>query len=921
MLRRLAALLLLASPLPAQCPTWAPGFGASGTSAPVLDLATFDAGSGPALYLAGGFAGAGDASASGIARWDATGWSAPDLGPSIAGGKLVHRLRVLDLGNGPRLVALGDFTAVGGQPARGVATWDGAQWGTLAGGPPVSAPFTQLRLFAAAVVDLGDGPTLYVGGRVAEDGYEAFHKPYLARWDGSAWTAITDGPREYEHCALECGPAGVVTSLEVFDGGGGPALYAGGNFRLLGPPETWNLARWDGVAWSAPGGAGVGGAAQSVGRMAVHDDGGGDALYVTGSFPGYLVRWDGVAFDAPVQGFLGQVENLRSLPAVAGRPAGLWAVRKWGSSAPIEMQRWDGSQWVLELSVPTDGHPHVLDAFDAGGGAHLFLAGDFESAGGETAANVVAYDGGAWSALWSGLGWNSTSEPGFVSALAVHDDGSGPALYCGGEFTSSGGVEFADLARWDGSAWQPVPGLVLPSLHHVEDLLSLDLGEGPRLWVAGDLKFPNLNPLGVGVWDGTTLAPIPGTMSQEGTALAAYDDGAGTRLYYAAGGTLRRWDGASFATFATISGGAGIRALAVHDDGSGPALYVAGGFTSFAGVPASRVARWDGVTWSALGSGIGGGGGTTVHALCSFDDGHGARLYAGGQFTTADGAPASNVAVWDGQGWQALGAGVGGVGASVSALAGFDHGGLSGRELYAGGQFTAAGGQPAANLARWDGQGWSAAGLETSGSLPGVRALLGADLPALGGRALSVGGTFDAAGGVTSKRYARLGACPEIGEIFCLGDGTQGDCPCANAGLPGHGCENSASIRGAELHASGSNEHDTVVLDVGFLPPTALAIFLQGDLVLGAPATFGDGLRCIGGSLKRLYVENAVAGLASAPGAGDPSIQERSGALGDPLQPGSVRGYQVYYRDPSPTFCPEPAGSTFNISNGMLIVW
>ena len=68
-------------------------------------------------------------------------------------------------------------------------------------------------------------------------------------------------------------------------------------------------------------------------------------------------------------------------------------------------------------------------------------------------------------------------------------------------------------------------------------------------------------------------------------------------------------------------------------------------------------------------------------------------------------------------------------------------------------------------------------------------------------------------------------------------------------------------------------------------------------------------------------IASAVGGLASEPDAGDPSIQERSAALGDPLQPGSARGYQVYYRDPSPTFCPEPQGSTFNISNGMLLVW
>jgi hypothetical protein len=29
----------------------------------------------------------------------------------------------------------------------------------------------------------------------------------------------------------------------------------------------------------------------------------------------------------------------------------------------------------------------------------------------------------------------------------------------------------------------------------------------------------------------------------------------------------------------------------------------------------------------------------------------------------------------------------------------------------------------------------------------------------------------------------------------------------------------------------------------------------------------------------------------------------------------------VYYRDPSLTFCPDPPGNTFNVSNGAEIFW
>ncbi len=62
-------------------------------------------------------------------------------------------------------------------------------------------------------------------------------------------------------------------------------------------------------------------------------------------------------------------------------------------------------------------------------------------------------------------------------------------------------------------------------------------------------------------------------------------------------------------------------ALAVDEDGN---LYAGGGFTTAGGVAANRIAKWDGASWSALGSGMNGG----VRALAV--DGSG-NLYAGGE--------------------------------------------------------------------------------------------------------------------------------------------------------------------------------------------------------------------------------------------------------------------------------------------------
>jgi hypothetical protein len=158
--------------------------------------------------------------------------------------------------------------------------------------------------------------------------------------------------------------------------------------------------------------------------------------------------------------------------------------------------------------------------------------------------------------------------------------------------------------------------------------------------------------------------------------------------------------------------------------------------------------------------------------------------------------------------------------------------------------------------------------------------------------------------------------------IFCLGDGTQStSCPCGNSGQPGRGCNNSGTTGGALLFTQGTTSPDTLVFTSTGELSTSPSIFLQGTLSLPTPVVFGDGVRCVGGILKGLYVHPAVNGVVSAPQAGDPSVSQRSSDLGDPIPSGATRSYQVYYRDPDPVFCSTPVGNTWNISNGRQVVW
>jgi Tol biopolymer transport system component len=153
---------------------------------------------------------------------------------------------------------------------------------------------------------------------------------------------------------------------------------------------------------------------------------------------------------------------------------------------------------------------------------------------------------------------------------------------------------------------------------------------------------------------------------------------------------------------------------------------------------------------------------------------------------------------------------------------------------------------------------------------------------------------------------------------FCFGDGSRILCPCSNAGALGHGCENSAGTGGALLVGTGgaSLSADTVQLSAFGELPSALSIVFDGDAAI-APGDFGDGLRCAGGNLNRLYVKTASGGSITVPAAGDPTISARSAALGDQILLGSTRAYQVYYHDSNLSFC---AGG-FNVTNAIAIAW
>ena len=143
-------------------------------------------------------------------------------------------------------------------------------------------------------------------------------------------------------------------------------------------------------------------------------------------------------------------------------------------------------------------------------------------------------------------------------------------------------------------------------------------------------------------------------------------------------------------------------------------------------------------------------------------------------------------------------------------------------------------------------------------------------------------------------------------ESFC-------DCPlvvspCGNAGASGQGCANTTGA-GSQLTATGAatiGGGSTLQLHANNLPtPQTIGLFFQGNNVLN-PTPFGDGLRCVGGSIERLEV------VITETGSADSSV------IVGPASSG-VKFYQFWYRDAPAQ--QSPCSSGFNLTNGVAIGW
>ncbi|MBK7204017.1 hypothetical protein [Candidatus Amarolinea dominans] len=464
----------------------------------------------------------------------------------------------------------------------------------------------------------------------------------------------------------------------------GTDVYVGGNFTNVNNggtslPEADYIAKWDGTNWSALGSNGAGNGSLNNSVFAIAIS--GTDVYVGG-------------------GFTNVNNNGTSLTAAD-------FVAKWNGSAWSALGSNGASNGSLGFSVYTI----------AISGTDVYVGGLFLNVnnGGTslTAADYIAkWDGTNWSALGSdGAGNGSLNNTVFAIAI------SGTDVYVGGLFTdvNNGGtiLTAADrIAKWTGTNWSSLGsnGASNGSLNSTVYAIAIS---GADVYVGG--AFTNVN--------------------NNGTSLTAAD-------------YVAKWNGSAWSALGSNGASNGSLSATVYAIAiSGTDVYVGGNFTNVnnAGTSlpeADRIAKWDGTSWSALGSDGAGNGAISGVSVVNAIAVNGTDVYAGGAFDNGGSAPTADyIGKWNGSAWSALGSnGVveGSFTPSVRAIA------VSGTNVYVGGSFTNVLNNgtvltAADYIAKWDGSNWSALGSNGAGNGSlnyTVRAI------AINGTDVYVGGVF-----------------------------------------------------------------------------------------------------------------------------------------------------------------------------------
>ncbi|HEY2271356.1 MAG TPA: hypothetical protein VGH30_01175 [Jatrophihabitantaceae bacterium] len=365
-----------------------------------------------------------DAGAVGPGGWSHVGVGATSSMPSLDGH--VYALNSQDPGV---LYVGGDFTTAGGHPkAKRIARWDGSAWSALG-----NTPLTNGSVLAIAY----HNGKVYAGGTFLNAGGHD-NADFLAVWDGSTWAPFCNSTNSDPTFG------GSVDALQII----GNTLYVGGSYQNgAGIDAADYLLACDLTTGASSATVDNDGDFEGAVYALTADSNG--TLYAGGQFinldnipaADHVAAYDGGwhAMGAGPDG--GAVDGyVRSLAAHGTDVyVGTDAVDVAGIARADHVARWNGTSWSAMGAntagadgwFPTSSFINALATY----GSLVIAAGSFQNANGVATADEIAYfDGTKWRPIGSD-GTGNGPLPGAESALSIVNG----ILYAAGNFTTAGG--------------------------------------------------------------------------------------------------------------------------------------------------------------------------------------------------------------------------------------------------------------------------------------------------------------------------------------------------------------------------------------------------------------------------------------------------------------------------------------------------
>lgn len=335
---------------------------------------------------------------------------------SAMGGTTDLEVNALELDGAGGVWAGGAFTTIGGAQANRIAHWDGTAWSAAGGG-----------VGDGAVLALSPHPSgvVYAAGSFSQAGGSTAYR-------NAAWN-----PMQAMWSNLGAGTSGDVFALARRSNG---IVYAGGYFADAGGASANSIAGWVGSAWIRLQG-GVLGTVQALAVDAADNlYVGGDFFSVNASPADNVAVWNpaSTTWQALGGGLGGPVHALEVAPDGAVYAGGQFTLPGGSNIA-----KWHDGAWSA-VGSGTNGTVRALSHVSYCGQQVLYAGGDFNTAGGEPARGVAAWNGNGWSPVGSGLGTGGGGAADTVHALAAPD---ATTLYAGGTFTEAGGAAMERVAR------------------------------------------------------------------------------------------------------------------------------------------------------------------------------------------------------------------------------------------------------------------------------------------------------------------------------------------------------------------------------------------------------------------------------------------------------------------------------------------